>query len=107
MILMPRCPVCGEQLSWSEKKHVRQKHPKYFHEVKKWQLLFTLCLISQGVFLIINGVFSQDLFLRMFVAIGNFIAVSFAFFTLFKWWIAAKKYKVPWKKTLPLTGTNN
>lgn len=106
-VLMPRCPFCGEQLSWSDRNHIREKHPKYFHEVRKWQLLFTFCLIPQGVFLIINGVFSQDLFFRRVAAIGNFIALSFTFFTLFKWRSAAKKYKVPWKKTLPLTGTNN
>jgi hypothetical protein len=74
--------------------------------MRKWQLLFTLGLISQSVFLIINGAFFQDLFLRQLVAIGNFMAISFVFFTLWKWRSVAKKYKVPWRKTLPLSSTN-
>lgn len=91
---MPHCPVCGERLSWSDRRHVRERHPKYFHEVRKWQLAFSFSLISESVIVIINGL-SKDWFFKWLSVAGALIAVVFAFFALFKWLSVAKKYKVP------------
>jgi len=102
---MPHCPVCGEPLSWFDRRHVRERHPRYFHDVRKWQLATSFFLISESVFLMINSL-SQDWFFKWLSLTVALITMVFAFFALFKWLSVAKKYKVPWRKTLPLSGTD-
>ena len=46
-----RYPVCGEQLSPFDRTHVREKHPEYFHEVRKWQRPNILSWISVLAFM--------------------------------------------------------
>ena len=102
---MSRCPVCGEELSWSDKKHVRERPPKYFHEIRRWQLAFSLSLILETVLVMLNALYPRGP-VRLLTLIGALIALPSAFFSSLKWWSTAKEYKVPWKKTLSLTGTN-
>ncbi|MFQ6124978.1 MAG: hypothetical protein ACE5R6_10305 [Candidatus Heimdallarchaeota archaeon] len=44
---MPRCPVCGEQLPWFDRKHVREKHTGFFHETRRWQLTVGLFIFLE------------------------------------------------------------
>jgi hypothetical protein len=55
------CPVCGEQLSLFDRAHVREKHPKYFHEVRKWQFRFSLSLASLGLFVMLDTLYPNEL----------------------------------------------
>ena len=104
--LMPHCPVCGEAVSFFDRMHLREKHPEYFHTVRKWQFANSLSLISESVFLII-GALSASSFVKGLALGGALIALAFVFFTLLKWLSVSKKYKVSWRKTLPLTSADN
>jgi len=105
-----RCPVCEEQVFLFDRRHIREKHPEYFNEARKWQCVYIMSIISVfGLMALIflNNVFYSDAFLRLLASAGTVIVAPFFFFTLLKLRSVAKKYKVPRKKTLPLTGTNN
>lgn len=87
------CPLCGELLSFFDRTHVKQKHPEYFHAVRKWQLASSLSLVSEAVFLIIGGL-SADLLVKWFVVGGALIALAIALFFLLKWLSAAQKFRL-------------
>ena len=87
------CPVCGEKLSFFDRTHVREKHPEYYHAVRKWQLASSLSLISGSVFLIINGL-SANWFVKWLAVDGELIAFVLAFVFLLKWLSVANKHKV-------------
>jgi len=98
-----RCPVCGEQLSPFARVHVREKHPEYFNEVRKWQHARTLFFISAITFMalnFVNNISYSDRFLGLLFSVGGLIVASFFFFTLLKLRSVAKKYGVSWRKTL-------
>jgi hypothetical protein len=88
-----RCPICGESLFFFDRTHVREKHPKYFHAVRKWQLVTSLSLISESVFIITDAL-STNSFVKGLALGGALIALAFAFFTLFKWLSATHRYTV-------------
>ena len=78
------CPVCGEQLSWFDRTHVREEHPEYFYEVRKWQFRFSLSLASVGLFLILDTLYPDEL-VRLLSSIGTLIASGSGFFSALKW----------------------
>lgn len=97
------CPVCGEQLSPLDRTHVGEKHPEYFHEVRKWQRAYVLSWISVLAFMtlnFLNNVLYSNSFLGLLFSAGIVAVVSFYFFTLLKLRRIAKRYKVQWRKTL-------
>jgi len=101
------CLVCAEQLSPFDKTHVREKHPEYFHEVRKWQranILSSILVLSFLTLDFLNNVFYSNSFLGLLFPVGGLIVASFFFFTLLKLRSVAKKYKVPWKKMQWLYG---
>lgn len=83
------------------KNHVREKHPKYFHEVRKWQLTFSFSLITESVLLMLGALY-PDALVNLLTLTGALISLAFMLFSFFKLRSAAKKNNVPWKKTLPL-----
>jgi hypothetical protein len=91
------CPICGEKLSLFDRTHIKEKHTEYFRETRKWRLAYVFSLISEGVFIIIDGL-SQDWSVRWLAVTGALIALACVLLTFFKWLIVAKRYKVPWWK---------
>ena len=87
------CPVCDEKLSFFDRTHIREKHPEYYHAVRKWQLASSLSLILEGMFLVINGL-SANWFVKWLAVDGALVAVALAFVFLLKWLSVAKKHKV-------------
>ena len=87
------CPVCGEQLSLFDRTHVREKHPKYFHEVRKWQLRFSLSLASLSLFLIFDTLYPNAI-IRLFSSIVTLIASGSVFFFALKWRSAEKRTRL-------------
>jgi hypothetical protein len=92
------CPVCGELLSFLDRAHVREKHPEYFHAVRKWQLACSLSSVSVPVFFIIGGL-SADWFVKWLVVWGALIALAIAFFFLLMWLRAAAKFRASGSST--------
>jgi hypothetical protein len=88
------CPVCGEQLSLFDRTHVREKHAKYFHEVRKWQFRFGLSLASVGLFLMLDALY-EDKLVRLLSSIGTLIASGSGLFSALKWRSAEKGAKNP------------
>jgi len=90
-----------------DRAHVREKHPEYFHEVRKWQRAYILSWTSVVAFMaltFLNNVVYSNSFLGLLFSTGTVIVASLGFFTLLKLRSVAKKYGVPWRKTLPLYG---
>jgi len=87
------CPVCGEQLSLFDRTHTREKHPKYFHEVRKWQFRFSLSLASLGLFLMLDILYPDE-FVRLLSSFGTLIASGSGFFCALKWLVTQKGTKV-------------
>ena len=83
MNFTPHCPVCGEELPWFDRKHVREKHPKYFHENRRWQLTGTfsagLCFV-----LLIIFVFSKNSYVQAYGLVGALVALALNFFVMRK-----------------------
>jgi len=101
------CPVCGEQLSPFDRRHVRERHSEYFHEVGKWQRANVLSYPSVLAFMtltFLNNVLCSNNLLGLLLSVGGLIVAAFFFFTLIKLRSVAKKYRVPWRKALPLYG---
>jgi len=86
------CPVCGELLSFFDRSHVREKHPAYFHAVRKWQLACSLSLVSVPAFLVI-GELSTDWFVKWFVVGAGLIALMIGFVFWLMWLRAAAKFR--------------
>jgi hypothetical protein len=82
MNFTPRCPVCGEQLPWFDRKHVSEKHPKYFHENRRWQLTGSFFACLCGVFLIIS-IFSASS-VQAYGLVVALVALAFNFFVMRK-----------------------
>ena len=90
---MAHCPICGETFSFFDRRHVREKHPEYFHAIRKWQLASCSSLMSESV-LIITGALSANSFIKGLTLGLALIALAFAVFFLFKWLSATNKYRV-------------
>jgi len=72
----------------------REKHPKYFHEVKKWQFRCIVSLASLGLFLMLDDLYPDEL-VRLVSSIGGLTASGLGFFFALKWRSAAKRTKSP------------
>lgn len=88
------CPACGEQLSLFDRTHVREKHAKHFHEVRKWQFGFSLSVASVGLFLMLDTLHPETL-TRLLSSIGAPIASGSSLFSALKWHSAAKGAENP------------
>lgn len=91
---MTDCPICGEQLSTSDRTHVKEKHSEYFHEVRRWQRANILSWISVLAFMalnFVNNTLYSNSFLGLLFSVGELIVAPFFFFTLLKLRSVAKK----------------
>jgi len=86
------CPVCGELLSLFDRTHVKREHPAYFHAVRKWQLAYSVSLVSVPLFSIIGGL-SSDWFVKWLVVGLALIAFLSTFLFLLVWLRASAKFR--------------
>ena len=54
-----RCPICGEELSSFDTKHMKAKHPEYFQESRKLRYGLYVCVAVMGILGILMVTFNN------------------------------------------------
>ena len=54
-----RCPICGEELSSFDTKHMKTKHPEYFQQSRKLRYGLYVCLVVMGIFVLLGDIFNN------------------------------------------------
>jgi hypothetical protein len=81
-------------LPWFNRKHVREKHPKYFHEDRRWRLTSAFVWILWVVALSV-GILSTNPSVRWYGLTGELVLMAFNVLIYFK--LDSLPHKYAWR----------